>query len=112
MTSTPATTTPTTTTRTLRTGDLAGIGPVPVTFTERGRGRPVLLLHGGAGPRSVTGFADLLALRKGLRAIVPTPASTGLSARRALTASAPWPRSTPRCWRSWTCTRSPSSATP
>ncbi len=72
MTSTPATAPPTTTTRTLRTGDLAGIGPVPVTFTERGRGRPVLLLHGGAGPRSVTGFADLLAQRKGLRAIVPT----------------------------------------
>lgn len=64
--------TPTTTTHTVRTGELAGIGAVPVTFTERGQGRPVVLLHGGAGPQSVTGFADLLAVRKGLRVIVPT----------------------------------------
>jgi len=92
MTSTPATTTPTTT-RTVRTGDLAGIGPVPVTFTERGQGRPVLLLHGGAGPQSVAGFADLLAQRKGLRAIVPThpgfagtPRPEGLDGIRALAA--------------------------
>ena len=40
-----------------------GIGPVPVTVTERGEGRPFLLLHGGAGPQSVDGFADLLATR-------------------------------------------------
>jgi pimeloyl-ACP methyl ester carboxylesterase len=33
-------------------------GEVPVTFTERGSGTPVLLLHGGAGPDSVVGFAD------------------------------------------------------
>src|SRR3954462_4479570 len=38
-----------------------GIGPVEVTVTERGQGRPYLLLHGGAGPASVAGFADLLA---------------------------------------------------
>ena len=37
-----------------------GIGAVPVTVTERGEGRPVLLLHGGAGPQSVDGFAELL----------------------------------------------------
>ena len=44
---------------------VAGLGPmpvdVPVTVTERGTGRPVLLLHGGAGPFSVAGFAELLA---------------------------------------------------
>lgn len=35
-----------------------GIGAVPVTVTERGEGRPFLLLHGGAGPQSVDGFAE------------------------------------------------------
>ena len=44
---------------------VAGLGPepidVPVTVTERGSGRPILLLHGGAGPFSVAGFAELLA---------------------------------------------------
>lgn len=43
---------------------VAGLGPapvdVPVTMTERGTGRPILLLHGGAGPFSVAGFAELL----------------------------------------------------
>ena len=43
---------------------MAGLGPapvnVPVTVTERGSGRPILLLHGGAGPFSVAGFAELL----------------------------------------------------
>ena len=38
-------------------------GEVPVTVTERGDGAPVLLLHGGAGPDSFTGFADELAAR-------------------------------------------------
>jgi pimeloyl-ACP methyl ester carboxylesterase len=37
-----------------------GIGPVPVTYTESGTGQPVLLLHGGAGPFSVAGFAALM----------------------------------------------------
>jgi pimeloyl-ACP methyl ester carboxylesterase len=48
-----------------------GIGPVPVTVTERGSGRPFLLLHGGAGPQSVDGFADLLATQEPARVIVP-----------------------------------------
>ena len=54
------------------TASVPGIGPVPVTYTERGAGRPVLLLHGGAGPASVTGFADLLAEHAGMRVLVPT----------------------------------------
>ena len=34
-------------------------GDVPLTVTESGAsGRPVLLLHGGAGPDSVTGFGE------------------------------------------------------
>jgi pimeloyl-ACP methyl ester carboxylesterase/quercetin dioxygenase-like cupin family protein len=46
------------------------IGPVPVTYTESGTGQPVLLLHGGAGPFSVAGFAALMAAA-GYRVIVP-----------------------------------------
>ena len=46
---------------TTHTVTVPDLGPVPVTVTERGEGRPFLLLHGGAGPQSVDGFADLLA---------------------------------------------------
>jgi pimeloyl-ACP methyl ester carboxylesterase len=41
--------------------DVAGINPVELTMEQRGHGRPYLLLHGGAGPQSVAGFAQLLA---------------------------------------------------
>ena len=47
-------------------------GEVPLTADERGTGRPVVILHGGAGPTSVSGFADLLADATGTRVIVPT----------------------------------------
>ena len=46
-------------------------GDVPVTVTERGTGSPLLLLHGGAGPVSVTGFADQLAARLPYRVLTP-----------------------------------------
>jgi pimeloyl-ACP methyl ester carboxylesterase/mannose-6-phosphate isomerase-like protein (cupin superfamily) len=49
-----------------------GIGAVPVTVTEHGAGRPFLLLHGGAGPQSVDGFAGLLASEESARVLVPT----------------------------------------
>jgi pimeloyl-ACP methyl ester carboxylesterase len=48
-----------------------GRGPVPLTIDEYGTGRPFLLLHGGAGPISVAGFARLLA-GAGHRIVVPT----------------------------------------
>lgn len=61
-------------------------GQVPVTIDERGSGRTVLLLHGGAGPASVSAFADLLAERTGTRVMTPvhpgfggTPRPTTLS---------------------------------
>jgi pimeloyl-ACP methyl ester carboxylesterase len=54
-----------------RTVTAAGIGPVPVTYTERGDGPPVLLLHGGAGAQSVLGFAGLLASEGPARVIAP-----------------------------------------
>jgi pimeloyl-ACP methyl ester carboxylesterase len=50
---------------------VAGLGTVPVTFTERGSGRPVLLLHGGAGAFSVAGFAELLSAAEPARVIAP-----------------------------------------
>jgi pimeloyl-ACP methyl ester carboxylesterase len=46
-------------------------GDIPLTVTERGHGAPVLLLHGGAGPDSVAGFADLLAARCPVRVLTP-----------------------------------------
>lgn len=49
-----------------------GIGEVEVSYTERGAGQPVLLLHGGGGPFTVTAWADLLANTKPARVIVPT----------------------------------------
>ncbi|WP_261554731.1 alpha/beta fold hydrolase [Frankia tisae] len=66
-------------------------GAVPVTVTERGEGRPVLLLHGGAGPDSVKGFAELLAARGPARVLTPlhpgfggTPRPAGIDSVRRL----------------------------
>lgn len=39
-------------------------------FSDNGAGRPYLLLHGGAGPQSMSGLA--VALQNGSRSIVPT----------------------------------------
>jgi pimeloyl-ACP methyl ester carboxylesterase len=52
--------------------NVAGIGSVELTFTERGSGQPLLLLHGGAGPISVGAWADLLARTRPARVITPT----------------------------------------
>jgi pimeloyl-ACP methyl ester carboxylesterase len=45
-------------------------GPVDVTVTEGGAGRPFLLLHGGGGPQTVAAFAELLSRQA--RVITPT----------------------------------------
>ena len=45
-------------------------GTVPVAISDQGQGRPFLILHGGAGPGSMSGLAQ--ALSKNGRAIVPT----------------------------------------
>lgn len=50
---------------------LPELGPVPVTVQRGGSGRPVLLLHGGAGLPSVTGFADLLGRSGPYEVVVP-----------------------------------------
>jgi pimeloyl-ACP methyl ester carboxylesterase len=51
---------------------LDGIGIVRVTLSDRGEGHPFLLLHGGGGPLTVNGFADLLAAERHARVITPT----------------------------------------
>src|SRR5207253_7029316 len=62
----------TATTTTTRSLTVERMGDVDLTFTERGRGRPFVILHGGAGPLSVSGFADLLAETEHVRVITPT----------------------------------------
>jgi len=69
-----------------------GIGPVPVTYTDSGTGRPVLLLHGGAGPFSVAAFAALMSAAD-YRVITPvhpgfdgTPRPSGLTTIAGLAA--------------------------
>jgi pimeloyl-ACP methyl ester carboxylesterase len=51
---------------------LTGPGPVGVTVDDLGEGRPFLLLHGGGGPQTVAGFAELLATKEPARVITPT----------------------------------------
>jgi pimeloyl-ACP methyl ester carboxylesterase len=48
-----------------------GVGGVEVVVEERGEGQPFLLLHGGAGPQSMTGFAALLAEEEKARVLTP-----------------------------------------
>jgi pimeloyl-ACP methyl ester carboxylesterase len=63
-----------------------GIGRVDVSFSERGAGQPVLLLHGGGGPASVTAWANLLAAKTGARVVTPThPGLIGTPRPEALT---------------------------
>jgi pimeloyl-ACP methyl ester carboxylesterase len=57
-----------------------GLGPVSVDVTEHGDGRPFLLLHGGAGPQSVTRFAEMLTAT-GSRVITPVHPGFGGTAR-------------------------------
>lgn len=51
--------------------DVTGVGSVEVTFTDQGSGAPFLLLHGGAGPMSMAGFADRLVRERSVRVITP-----------------------------------------
>jgi pimeloyl-ACP methyl ester carboxylesterase len=73
--------------------ELDGIGSIPVTYSVIGTGQPFLLLHGGAGPQSVSGFAGPLAAAAPGRVIVPihpgfadTPRPAGLSSVASLAA--------------------------
>jgi pimeloyl-ACP methyl ester carboxylesterase len=72
---------------------LPGSGPIAVTADDRGEGRPFLLLHGGGGPQTVAGFAELLATQGPARVITPvhpgfggTPRPDGLTSIAGLAA--------------------------
>jgi pimeloyl-ACP methyl ester carboxylesterase len=47
-------------------------GPVSVTVSDQGSGRPFLLLHGGGGPFTVAGFAERLGGTPDARVLTPT----------------------------------------
>ena len=70
-------------TNTTHSVDLAGIGPVEVSVAAYGpeSGQPFLLLHGGAGPQSVTGFAEKFAAAHDVRVLAPTHPGFGGTAR-------------------------------
>jgi pimeloyl-ACP methyl ester carboxylesterase len=62
-----------------------GIGQVELSYSERGSGKPILLLHGGAGPISVGPWAELLARTRSARVITPThPGFAGTPRSEAL----------------------------
>jgi pimeloyl-ACP methyl ester carboxylesterase len=63
--------------------DVPGSGPVELTVDERGDGQPFLVLHGGAGPQSVTAFAQLLADKDRNRVITVTHPGFGGTTRPA-----------------------------
>src|SRR6202171_5817996 len=67
----------------------AGHGNVEVSVTENGEGHPFLLLHGGGGPLTVSGFADLLAAQRPARVIAPTHPGFGGTPRPDSLASVP-----------------------
>jgi pimeloyl-ACP methyl ester carboxylesterase len=72
-------------TTTTRAVPVDGIGPVEVTVADYGSGQPFLMLHGGAGPQSVTGFAEKFAAAHDVRVLVPThPGFSGTPRPEAL----------------------------
>jgi hypothetical protein len=62
---------------------LDGVGIVDLSVDDRGRGRPFLLLHGGAGPPSALLFAERFAASNDVRVINPTHPGFGGTTRPA-----------------------------
>jgi len=60
---------------------LAADKQVDLTVTEYGSGSPILLLHGGAGPQSMTGFAQRLATEDRAHVYVPNHPGFGGTTR-------------------------------
>jgi pimeloyl-ACP methyl ester carboxylesterase len=69
--------------------NLEGAGTVEISVTDQGEGRPVLLLHGGAGPISVAGFGQMLAQRHGAHVYTPTHPGFGGTPRPEWLGSVP-----------------------
>jgi pimeloyl-ACP methyl ester carboxylesterase len=59
------------------------IDSADITLADRDRTRPFLLLHGGGGIATMTGFADLLAERTHSRVLLPTHPGFGGTPRSA-----------------------------
>lgn len=72
---------PTTNPSSTLTLTVAGSGAMELTVDDRGDGQPFLLLHGGAGPQSMAGFAQVLADHDHTRVITPTHPGFGGTAR-------------------------------
>ena len=51
--------------------DVPDLGTVELTVTERGEGRPVLLLHGGGGPQTVVPWAEHMTAQRHARVLTP-----------------------------------------
>jgi pimeloyl-ACP methyl ester carboxylesterase len=68
---------------------VAGDGTVEISCTDKGEGHPILLLHGGGGPLTVSGFAELLATQKPARVITPTHPGFGGTSRPDSLATVP-----------------------
>jgi pimeloyl-ACP methyl ester carboxylesterase len=51
--------------------EVVDVGAVEVTFTDSGGGQTFLLLHGGAGPLSMSSFAERLFSERSVRVITP-----------------------------------------
>jgi len=65
------------------TVNVPSLGPVEVSYTERGAGRSVLLLHGGGGPLTVAAFADRLAAARDMHVVTPVHPGFGGTPRPA-----------------------------
>ena len=60
---------------------LPEIGSVGIAVSDYGHGQPFLLLHGGGGPDTVTGFGEVFAKSYDARVIMPTHPGFGGTAR-------------------------------
>lgn len=56
----------------MKTTTIHHVNDAAITVSERGAGHPVLLLHGGGGPQTVTPWADRLAAAKPAHVLTPT----------------------------------------
>jgi pimeloyl-ACP methyl ester carboxylesterase len=68
-------------TSTTRTLTVPGSGLVELSVAERGHGQPFLVLHGGAGPQSMTRFSELLAAQGDTLVLTPTHPGFGGTVR-------------------------------
>ena len=64
-----------------KTVGLDDVGPVEISLDDAGEGQPFLLLHGGGGPDTMTGFAQRLAESRRARVLVPTHPGFGATTR-------------------------------